>query len=117
MNSNTTLLLAYPNGLKGDEIPRVAQIIAVADTFDAMYSDRPYRKRMNYDKAVSIIKDAAGTQLASDVVDAFFALRKKVNFARRMMLVAVHLRIFPISIKIKNNILFFAEITYIYFSL
>ena len=67
----------YPNGLKGSEIPRVAQIIAVADTFDAMYSDRPYRKRMNFDKAVSIIKDVAGTQLTSDVVDAFLRLAEK----------------------------------------
>ena len=67
----------YPNGLKGDEIPRVAQIIAVADTFDAMYSDRPYRKRMNFDKAVSIIKNASGTQLTSDVVDAFVRLAEK----------------------------------------
>lgn len=67
----------YPNGLKADEIPRVAQIIAVADTFDAMYSDRPYRKRMNYDKAVSIIKEAAGTQLTSDVVNAFLRLAEK----------------------------------------
>ena len=67
----------YPNGLKGDEIPRVAQIIAVADTFDAMYSDRPYRKRMNFDKAVSIIKEVSGTQLTSDVVDAFLRLAEK----------------------------------------
>jgi energy-coupling factor transport system substrate-specific component len=64
----------YPKGLKGDEIPRVAQIIAVADTFDAMYSDRPYRKRMNFDKAVSIIQGCRGTQLAADVVDAFMRL-------------------------------------------
>ncbi|MBO4421493.1 MAG: HD domain-containing protein [Lachnospiraceae bacterium] len=64
----------YPKGLKGDEIERVAQIIAVADTFDAMYSDRPYRKRMNFDKAVSIIKEVAGTQLTEDVVEAFLRL-------------------------------------------
>ncbi len=70
----------YPKGLKGDEIPRVAQIIAVADTFDAMYSDRPYRKRMNFDKAVSIIKEVSGTQLASDVVDAFLRLVEKGEF-------------------------------------
>lgn len=70
----------YPHGLKNDEIPRVAQIIAVADTFDAMYSDRPYRKRMNFDKAVSIIKDASGTQLTSDVVDAFLRLADKGEF-------------------------------------
>lgn len=70
----------YPNGLKGSEIPRVAQIIAVADTFDAMYSDRPYRKRMNFDKAISIIKEASGTQLTSDVVDAFLRLAEKGEF-------------------------------------
>lgn len=70
----------YPEGLKGDEIPRVAQIIAVADTFDAMYSDRPYRKRMNFDKAVSIIKDVSGTQLTADVVDAFLRLVDKGEF-------------------------------------
>ena len=70
----------YPNGLKGEEIPRVAQIIAVADTFDAMYSDRPYRKRMNYEKAVNIIRDASGTQLTEDVVDAFLRLAEKGEF-------------------------------------
>lgn len=70
----------YPKGLKGDEIPRVAQIIAVADTFDAMYSDRPYRKRMNFEKAVSIIKEVSGTQLQPDVVDAFLRLVDKGEF-------------------------------------
>lgn len=70
----------YPRGVKGDEIPRVAQIIAVADCFDAMYSDRPYRKRMNFDKAVSIITDVSGTQLTSDVVDAFLRLVAKGEF-------------------------------------
>jgi len=70
----------YPKGLSGDDIPRVAQIIAVADTFDAMYSDRPYRKRMNFDKAVSIMKEVRGTQLASDVVDAFLALVDEGEF-------------------------------------
>ena len=67
----------YPNGLKGDEIPRVAQIIAVADTFDAMYSDRPYRKRMDFEKAVSIINEVKGSQLTEDVVDAFMRLAEK----------------------------------------
>ena len=64
----------YPNNLKEGEIPRVAQIIAVADTFDAMYSTRTYRPRMNFDKAVSIIKEASGTQLTPDVVEAFLRL-------------------------------------------
>jgi len=90
----------YPNGLKGDEIPRVAQVIAVADTFDAMYSDRPYRKRMNFDKAVSIIREAAGTQLTSDVVDAF---PKKENCALLMTPEAAPLRISPTSTKARNR--------------
>ena len=70
----------YPNHLSGDEIPRVAQIIAVADTFDAMYSNRKYRGRMNFEKAVSIIRDGAGTQLAEDVVEAFLRLVEKGEF-------------------------------------
>ncbi|MBQ3791855.1 MAG: HD-GYP domain-containing protein [Clostridia bacterium] len=70
----------YPLGLTGEEMPRVAQIIAVADCFDAMYSNRPYRKRMNFDKVVSIIKEVSGTQLASDVVDAFLRLVDKGEF-------------------------------------
>ncbi len=70
----------YPRGLKDGEIPRVAQIIAVADTFDAMYSNRPYRKRMNFDRVVSIIKEVSGTQLTEDVVDAFLRLVDKGKF-------------------------------------
>ncbi len=70
----------YPQQLSGDEIPRVAQIIAVADCFDAMYSNRPYRKRMNFDKAVSIIREVSGTQLTPDVMDAFMRLVDKGEF-------------------------------------
>ena len=70
----------YPLGLTEKEIPRVAQIIAVADCFDAMYSNRPYRQRMNFDKVVSIIKEASGTQLTPDVVDAFLRLVEKGEF-------------------------------------
>ncbi|MBR6484304.1 MAG: HD-GYP domain-containing protein, partial [Clostridiales bacterium] len=70
----------YPEGLKGDEIPRAAQIIAVADAFDAMYSNRPYRGRMNFDKVVSIITEASGTQLTEDVVDAFLRIVARGGF-------------------------------------
>ena len=70
----------YPEGLKGDKIPRAAQIIAVADCFDAMYSTRPYRKRMNFEKVVSIIKEVRGTQLTEDVVDAFLRLVDQGEF-------------------------------------
>jgi len=70
----------YPNHLRGADIPRVAQIIAVADCFDAMYSNRPYRRRMNFDRAVSIIREASGAQLTGDVVDAFLRLVDKGGF-------------------------------------
>ena len=70
----------YPLGLNGDELPLVAQIIAVADCFDAMYSNRPYRSRMNFDRVVSIIKEVSGTQLSAPVVDAFLRLVDKGEF-------------------------------------
>lgn len=65
-----------------ESMMRVARIIAVADCFDAMYSDRTYRKRMDFDRAVSIIRDISGTQLSPDVVDAFMSLIDKGEIAR-----------------------------------
>jgi len=67
----------YPNGYTAEDIPRVAQIIAVADTFDAMYSDRPYRRRMNFDRVMEIMQEVSGTQLTADVVDALQRLADK----------------------------------------
>ncbi|WP_051197241.1 HD-GYP domain-containing protein [Butyrivibrio sp. XBB1001] len=67
----------YPSGLSEDEIPQVARIIAVADSFDAMYSDRQYRKRMDFEKVLSIIREVSGTQLNPEAVDAFFRLVDK----------------------------------------
>ena len=64
----------YPRGIKGDEIPEIAQIIAVADTFDAMYSTRPYRKKMELSEVAEEIKRSAGTQLSADVVKVFCEL-------------------------------------------
>ncbi len=63
--------LGYPLGLKGDEIPLVARIISVADTFDAMTSNRPYRKGLSYEVAFQEIVKHRGTQFDENVVDAF----------------------------------------------
>ena len=60
----------YPDGLAGEAIPRDAQILAVADSFDAMTSDRPYRKGMPIDRVVDIFQGGRGSQWAADVVDA-----------------------------------------------
>ena len=59
---------------------QVAQIIAVADCFDAMYSNRPYRARMNFERVVSIITEVSGTQLTPKVVDAFMRLVEQGAF-------------------------------------
>ncbi|MCL5037845.1 MAG: HD domain-containing protein [Chloroflexi bacterium] len=67
----------YPDGLKGDEIPMGAQIIAVADTFDAMTSDRPYRKGFEPEEAISRLQDSGGTQFNSRIIHSFFELFDK----------------------------------------
>ena len=61
----------YPNGLCGEAIPLGARIIAVADTFDAITSARPYRAARPHKQAIDILKDEAGTKLDPEVVRAF----------------------------------------------
>lgn len=61
----------YLEGLAGRDIPRIARVIAVADCFDAMYSDRPYRNRLEFNKVIQIIREVRGTQLDPDIVDVF----------------------------------------------
>ena len=63
----------YPDGLEGDEIPLGARIIAVADTFDAVTSTRPYRPPMTHRRALEILEQEAGTRLDAGVVEAFCA--------------------------------------------
>ena len=63
----------YPQGLKGDEIPIMGKIVAVADTFDAMTTDRPYQKAMKFEDAVSRIESFTNTRYDADVVAAFTA--------------------------------------------
>ncbi|MGM0397343.1 MAG: PAS domain S-box protein [Bacillota bacterium] len=61
----------YPEGLAGEEIPLLSRIIAVADTYEALTGDRPYRDAIDKDKAVEIMKEAAGTHLDPQLVEAF----------------------------------------------
>jgi putative two-component system response regulator len=61
----------YPDGLKGEEIMLWARIAAVADTYHALTSDRPYRRGMSHEEAMCIIDAVRGTQLCPDCVDAF----------------------------------------------
>ena len=61
----------YPDGLAGEEIPLGARIIAVADTFDAMTSNRAYRRAASHKHALDVLRQEAGTQLDGDAVAAF----------------------------------------------
>ncbi|MET0647998.1 MAG: HD domain-containing phosphohydrolase [Pyrinomonadaceae bacterium] len=63
----------YPQGLKGDEIPMQARIVSVADTFDAMTTDRPYQKGMSLEDALERIKTLVNTRYDPKVVDALVA--------------------------------------------
>ena len=67
----------YPAGLKGEEIPLMAAVIAVADTFDAMTTDRPYRKALSHDEAREEISKNSGIQFNPFVAEAFAKLLKK----------------------------------------
>ncbi|RNC62824.1 MAG: Cyclic di-GMP phosphodiesterase response regulator RpfG [Candidatus Dichloromethanomonas elyunquensis] len=64
----------YPDGLKGDYIPFLSQIISVADAFDAMTSDRTYRKAMDKREAAEILKNESGRQFHPSLVEAFIDL-------------------------------------------
>lgn len=62
----------YPQGLKAQAIPLTARMTAVADTYDALTSDRPYRKGMSHNKALEVIDQVSGSQLCPDTVRLFF---------------------------------------------
>ncbi len=63
----------YPDGLRQGEIPRLSRILAVADTFDAMTSCRPYRKALSVEKAEQEIEKNGGSQFDPEVVEAFIS--------------------------------------------
>jgi len=63
----------YPYGLKAEAIPIEARIVAVADTYDALTSDRPYRKAASHVEAKRVLREEAGIRLDSNAVAALFA--------------------------------------------
>jgi len=67
----------YPDGLKGEGIPFLGRILAVADVYDAVASDRAYRKKMEEKKILKIINEGAGTQFDAAVVKAFLKVYKE----------------------------------------
>jgi HD-GYP domain-containing protein (c-di-GMP phosphodiesterase class II) len=73
----------YPEGLQGEAIPLMARILAVADSYDAMSTSRPYRTAMAYDRVEEILRNGAGTQWDRRVVEAFLRCRQMIHAIRQ----------------------------------
>ena len=69
----------YPDNLTGKDIPLAAKIVAIADTYHALISDRPYRKGMNIEKAISIMEEGAGSQWDADLVRTFIQIAPSLS--------------------------------------
>ena len=67
----------YPDGLKGEDMPILAKIVAVADTYDAMTTDRPYRRAMSKESAIEELKRCSGTQFDHNIVKSFLRAYEK----------------------------------------
>ena len=67
----------YPQGLAGEEIPLSARIFALVDVWDALISDRPYRKAWEKEKAYKLISDSSGKHFDPDVANVFLKEMKK----------------------------------------
>lgn len=68
----------YPSGLAGTDIPLAARIVAIADSYDAMQSDRPYRAGMPRDQVEKILRQGAGRQWDPDLIDVYFENRDEI---------------------------------------
>lgn len=69
----------YPTGLSGEDIPLSARIMAVADVFDALISERSYKKAFSFEKAIEIIKESSGTHFDPNIVKAFLNAEDEVR--------------------------------------
>jgi len=65
----------YPHGLKEDEIPLQGRIMAIVDVYDALVSERPYKKAFSDEDAVKIIMECAGTHYDPKIADVFFKVK------------------------------------------
>ena len=69
----------YPRGLKGSDIPMAGRIVTLADVFDALTSERPYKKPFPLEKTFAIIKEGQGSHFDPDLVNAFFAIEDEIK--------------------------------------
>jgi HD-GYP domain-containing protein (c-di-GMP phosphodiesterase class II) len=74
----------YPDGLAREEIPLLARVIAVADSYNAMTSDRPYRRAMSPDVAIKQLVNGRGSQFQAELVDAFLRVLDRSSQSYRI---------------------------------
>jgi putative two-component system response regulator len=72
----------YPHGLTGKNIPLQGRIMAIADVYDALVSERPYKKAYTHDEAVAIIMENAGTQYDPKIAEVFFEVNEKFRLEK-----------------------------------
>jgi putative two-component system response regulator len=70
----------YPSGLAGEDIPLQGRIMALADVYDALVSERPYKKAFSHGEAVKIIRDSRGTQFDPVLTDVFVGVMEDEEF-------------------------------------
>jgi HD-GYP domain-containing protein (c-di-GMP phosphodiesterase class II) len=70
----------YPNGVKGENIPLEARVLSVADIYEALTADRPYRKGYSRKKALEIIEEERGRKLDPVITDIFLSMVRTKNF-------------------------------------
>jgi putative two-component system response regulator len=75
----------YPKAMKGDEIPLVGRICAIADVFDALTSDRPYKRGWPVQEATDFIKGQSGKHFDPDLVDKFIENLAEITHIRDML--------------------------------
>lgn len=69
----------YPNGLKGEDIPVVGRIVAIADVFDALTSRRPYKEAWSFEDSLAEIKKGSGSQFDPQLTEAFMGIENDVR--------------------------------------
>jgi len=69
----------YPHGLRGEDIPLAGRIVAIADVFDALTSDRPYKDSWSFEEAAEKIEESAGSHFDPDLVAAFKAMLPEIR--------------------------------------
>ncbi len=68
----------YPNGLKGEQIPKIVRIFSIVDVFDALTSKRPYKEAYSYEKSIQILKEGKGSQFDPVILEDFFTISKEL---------------------------------------